>query len=347
MATYRLWPATSGPGSVFNDGQPINLGTEFYVTTTAWATHLHFWRGTTAIAGTVTGAIWRVDNANAGTRLAVATFTLSGTGWQTVALATPLQLTATQRYRVTYHSPNAYVATGGYFVSGGPGASGITNGILSSPSNANAVGGNGSFIYGAATAFPTSGFNGGNYWADVTVTDVDPSSSAPVQHAASGTAAATSGSSASASARLVAAGTAAATALAFGSASALLGAAGVAAATSGSSGSADVLAGPAQIPASGTAAATSGASGSAQVRAAASGTSTAVSGAAGASTARLSASGTAAAVSGSTGSASLPVDLSAALHLTATDAPPAHTVTDAPAALLVTDVPPAHTVRSA
>ena len=97
----------------------------------------------------------------------------AATGWQEVALATPFELTPAQVYKVVAHMPTHYVATPNYWTVGA-GGSGITNGILTAQSNAASTGGQGTFTYNAGPVFPTSTFNGGNYWVDVVVTDVDP-----------------------------------------------------------------------------------------------------------------------------------------------------------------------------
>ena len=72
-----------------------------------------------------------------GTKLATATFTnTSASGWQTVALATPVSITANTTYVASYHTTGAYVATDNFFTSA------VTNGPLTAPSSATA-GGNG------------------------------------------------------------------------------------------------------------------------------------------------------------------------------------------------------------
>lgn len=174
MAEYRLWPATDGPATD-EANPPINLGTEFNVSTTAWITKIHFWRATLSEVGPVTGAVYAVVGATQLSGTAV-TFTLSGVGWHTVTLPTPVQITAGVRYIATIRHADHYAGTGGYFTSG-PGSAGITNGILTAPSAAavsSAPIGNGRFDEAGAIAAPTSTFNGGNYWSDVSVTDVDP-----------------------------------------------------------------------------------------------------------------------------------------------------------------------------
>lgn len=185
MTAYRIWPSTDGPATANADSESVNLGTEFYVTAQAWLTHLHYYRGTTT-PNPDNARVYRVDTESAGTVVAELTPTSSGTGWQTHALATPVELTPNQRYRVVYHFPflgagiPMYTATGSYWAGAGGGASGITNGILVAPNEAGATGADqGSFVYGAV-AFPINSFQAGNYWTDITVTDVNPLVGVPI-----------------------------------------------------------------------------------------------------------------------------------------------------------------------
>ncbi|OPC83018.1 hypothetical protein B4N89_20615 [Embleya scabrispora] len=174
MATYRLWPATNG-SPTDEATNPINLGTEIILSATGWVTALHFWRATLSELGPVSGAIYNVTTATQVTGTAV-TFTLSGTGWHTATLAAPVQLSAGTRYVIVIRHTDRYAGTGGYFASG-PGASGISNGIITAPA-ASAVTtapvGNGRFDEAGAIAAPASTFNGGCYWGDATIADVNP-----------------------------------------------------------------------------------------------------------------------------------------------------------------------------
>lgn len=174
MTDYSIWPATDGPLSSFDDGVALNVGTEFFVSTTAWVTHLRWWRGTTNVNADNL-RLYRVDSASSGTMLAEVTSpAAAGTGWQ-VSTITPIQLTAGVRYKVVAHMPTHYVATGGYWASGGPGDGGIVNGVLTAPDTANADGGGQGTFKTGAVAFPDGSFNGGNYWVDIILTNVDPS----------------------------------------------------------------------------------------------------------------------------------------------------------------------------
>lgn len=177
MATTRIWPATDGSAFASED-DPVNLGTEFYVTQQAWAVSLHIWRFNTTMSGTVLGRIWIASGASAGTALAGTdvTFNLSGTGWLTADLDAPVELTPLVRYRVSMLAPSGYTGTGSYWTSGA-GSSGITSGIIIAPSSGpggDQSGKQGSFEYDSVRAYPDSTFQGGNYWVDVTVSDVFP-----------------------------------------------------------------------------------------------------------------------------------------------------------------------------
>jgi hypothetical protein len=102
-ATYP--PATSTDAS-------YELGTRFRSAADTRITALRFYRPATG-AGAVTGRLWNA----AGTLLASAAYTLSGTGWQTVALVPPVEITAGQDYVASYNvtAGDAYAYQHSYF----------------------------------------------------------------------------------------------------------------------------------------------------------------------------------------------------------------------------------------
>lgn len=171
MTSSRIWPATDGPNNEDN-GDPVTLGTRFTLSATGWITHLHFFRGTTNDTGTHTGGVFKKSDSSpvAGTQI---TIPAVGTGWQTVALPVPVQVPADTYVAGALHPDGHPCFTGGYWGVGGPGGSGITNGILTAPSDA-AISGQGVYVGGGTFACPTNSFNQANYWVDVTVSDVDP-----------------------------------------------------------------------------------------------------------------------------------------------------------------------------
>lgn len=185
MATYRLWPATLGPASSVTDNQPLNLGTEVRVSTPAWATALHFWRGLEDITSPVTGRIWRADTVTTGTVLpgSEVVFTLTGTGWQTAALAVPVALDPAFPYKVSISVSGRWSVTHDYFTTG-PGAAGITNGVLTAPAPAQSVNGQGVFSAGTSAAYPGNSGGGRNYWVDLSVIDIAPTTRVPLGQAA-------------------------------------------------------------------------------------------------------------------------------------------------------------------
>jgi len=183
VTSYRIWPATDGPGTEDN-ADPVTLGTRFTLSATGWATHIHYWRSSTSDTGTHNAAIFKVSDGSVVTGTTVVA-PASGIGWQTVALPAPVQLDAATMYCVAVHHPDGHPPfTGSYWVVGGPGATGITNGILTAPNSADA-GGQGVFNGGSSLAHPTGSFNQTNYWVDVTVSDTDPN--APIFDSAADT----------------------------------------------------------------------------------------------------------------------------------------------------------------
>jgi hypothetical protein len=178
VTSYNLFTTT--PAIVADvDTNATNAGTEFYTTATGWVTQVRYLHPSSGGGSNVrTMGIYSTTNGTTGT-LVAGPFTMpapaAGT-WVTYTLPTPLQLVAGTRYRVvTLHPVGAYAATGGYFASGA-GSADLVQGILVRPNAANALsGGQGSYFYAGSLSFPTNTFNGGAYYSDVTVTDVNPS----------------------------------------------------------------------------------------------------------------------------------------------------------------------------
>lgn len=186
MTDFNIWPATNGPNTDSGDASDISRGVIFRLSATGWLKAIRFYRGTTNVGlpsvpggGVVRGRIYTVADGLpvSGTDV---TFTLSGTGWQSAALAIPVQLNANVSYKAVVLTGN-YTATGGYFASGA-GVGGIVQGIITAPDAGGNPSGIGSIQQGSFKQ-PTSGieypnqyFNGGNYWVDVTIADVDPGS---------------------------------------------------------------------------------------------------------------------------------------------------------------------------
>lgn len=185
MTDWRIWPATNGPSTDAGDAADISRGVIFRLSATGWLKAIRFYRGTTNVGNWSAGSqppqgmLYTVADGLAVPGTGV-TFSLSGTGWQTATLATPVQLNPNVSYKAGVITGN-YTATGGYF-STGPGVGGIVQGILTAPDAGGNPSGIGSIQQGSfrqptvGLQYPNQYFNGGNYWVDVTIADEDPGS---------------------------------------------------------------------------------------------------------------------------------------------------------------------------
>jgi hypothetical protein len=106
------------------------------------------------------GALWRAD----GTLLATATFVNeTATGWQQANFSAPVPVAANTVYVASYRAPNGhYAGDNGYF---------SNVGVDSGPIHLlrdGLSGGNGVYAYGGSSVlFPSSSYQGTNYWVDV------------------------------------------------------------------------------------------------------------------------------------------------------------------------------------
>jgi methionine-rich copper-binding protein CopC len=150
-------PATSAS----TDAKAIEVGMRFTPASDGVVSALRFYKGP-GNDGAHTGNLW----SSSGALLGSAVFSAeSATGWQTVTLPAPVTLTAGNGYVVSYHTTSGrYAVTGGTFKTAG-----VSYGPLSAPASTTAAG-NGVYRYGAS-GFPTSSFNGSNYWVDVVFQD--------------------------------------------------------------------------------------------------------------------------------------------------------------------------------
>jgi hypothetical protein len=161
--------AASGPVRIFsgstapttfatNETTAVELGVKFRADVGGMVTGVRFYKGTTT-TGTHTGTLWT----STGTMLATVTFTgETASGWQKMLFSSPVAITANTVYVVSYHTNvGQWAYTDNTFASAG-----VNNATLHAL-QAGVSGPNGVFDYGAATTFPTSGFNSRNYWVDI------------------------------------------------------------------------------------------------------------------------------------------------------------------------------------
>lgn len=151
-----LWGRTTAPAMTDMTGDPdsVELGARFTSAVDGWVTGVTFYKGA-GNTGTHTGTLWSAD----GAQLATGTFAgETGTGWQVLAFAHPVSVTAGTPYVVSYHAPNGnYAVDGGYFA-----AAHQAYPLTATADTAGAA--NGLYRYGPATAFPSATYGSANYW---------------------------------------------------------------------------------------------------------------------------------------------------------------------------------------
>jgi Domain of unknown function (DUF4082)/Bacterial Ig-like domain/Bacterial Ig domain len=149
-----LWSNATPPGVTIDaDSAAVEVGVKFQAEVAGYITGLRFYKGS-GNTGTHVGNLW----SSSGTRLATATFTNeTASGWQQVNLPSPVPISANATYVASYFAPSGHYAVNeGYFNTT------FSNAPLQAP-----AGGNGVYVYGASSAFPTQTFNASNYWVDI------------------------------------------------------------------------------------------------------------------------------------------------------------------------------------
>ncbi len=161
VESHTIWDPATQPGSsgvLFQDPDPVELGVAFTSDADGSITALRFYKDA-QMTGTHVGHLWTAD----GTQLAEATFTETESGWQEVALANPVPITANTTYIASYSTPMWYVATTNWpYPSDNP------------PLHA----ARGGFLYGPSGSFPSTP-SSANYWADVVLQTTPPDTAPP------------------------------------------------------------------------------------------------------------------------------------------------------------------------
>jgi len=166
-----IWNSTATPTyTSVNDPNAVELGMKFRSDVDGLITGLRFYKGA-GNTGTHIGNLWT----STGTLLASVTFTNeTASGWQQVALQTPVAINANTTYVASYHTNTGHYAwDGGSFT---------TSGVYTPPLRAlqnGADGPNGVYKYGSSSSFPDQA--GANYWVDVVFTTTAPQDTTPPQ----------------------------------------------------------------------------------------------------------------------------------------------------------------------
>ena len=155
---HSLWDNSFIPAILSDsDTSAVELGVKFQSSEDGLITALRFYKSA-ANTGTHVGNLWTA----AGRLLASVTFTNeTGSGWQEMALPTPVAIAANTTYVASYHTNvGRYSANNAYFA-----GSGFDNPPLRALADGE-NGGNGVYRYGAG-GFPNQTWNASNYWVDV------------------------------------------------------------------------------------------------------------------------------------------------------------------------------------
>jgi hypothetical protein len=152
-----LFPPGAAPVNAnVSDGQPIEVGVRFRASEPGRVVALRYYKGSSN-SGLHLGHLWT----QSGSLLAEATYTgESGSGWQQVALAPPVEIAANTSYVASVHSTGTYAET----------VNGLASAVVNGPLRALADGEdgpNGVYAYGTGAVFPTASWSSTNYWVDV------------------------------------------------------------------------------------------------------------------------------------------------------------------------------------
>ncbi len=150
-------PADSPGPSVYNDGQPIQLGMRFTADVNGFVTGVRFFKHPEN-TGTHTGQLYSA----AGILLAQVIFSNeTASGWQEALFSSPVAITATTPYIISYHSATGrYSAVNPFFDT--EKINGHLRGLADSDPAPNGI-----YKYTASPAFPTDNYQSSNYYVDV------------------------------------------------------------------------------------------------------------------------------------------------------------------------------------
>ncbi|WP_415830517.1 DUF4082 domain-containing protein, partial [Gillisia limnaea] len=153
-----VFEPTAGPtNQLWNDGQALQLGMKFRSSVNGFVTGVRFFKqaGNT---GTHIGQLY----SRTGSLLAQATFTNeTASGWQEVALSSPVAINANTTYVISYHSSSGFYSASNPFFNSATVKTPLT-GLQSGTDGPNGV-----YRYSGTPAFPNQNYQSGNYWVDV------------------------------------------------------------------------------------------------------------------------------------------------------------------------------------
>ena len=154
--TSSLFSASVTPSTVANENTPLVLGVKFQTSVAGAVKGIRFYKSVQNV-GQHVATLWSATR----TLLATATFTgETASGWQQVNLPTPVTLTPKTTYIVAYSTSGYYSVNTNYF------GTALNSGPLTALAST-ASGGNGVYVYGGSSSFPSSTYQSSNYWVDI------------------------------------------------------------------------------------------------------------------------------------------------------------------------------------
>jgi hypothetical protein len=158
-----MTPSQADSGS----GTAVEVGVKFRSDVSGFVTGVRFYKASTN-TGTHVGNLWTA----AGSKLATATFSgETGSGWQQVIFAAPVQVNANATYVASYFAPAGHTAQDDGYMFPNPAPNPYTYSQLDSPP-LHALRDSGSVTNGvsrntATSAFPNTSTSARNFWVDV------------------------------------------------------------------------------------------------------------------------------------------------------------------------------------
>ncbi|WP_153506153.1 DUF4082 domain-containing protein [Cumulibacter manganitolerans] len=159
--TATLWISTDRPDTpASSDAGGVEVGVRFRAAGSGSILGLRFYKGL-GNDGPHVGRLWTAAGALLGS---VSFDDETASGWQQARFSTPIAISGGTDYVASYYAPSGH-----YAVTGGGLNATRTRGPLTAPATSGATP-NGVFAYGGG-GFPSSSYNGGNYWVDVLYVD--------------------------------------------------------------------------------------------------------------------------------------------------------------------------------
>lgn len=167
--TSQFWSNSVVPTTVDSgDRRAITLGLQFKPSVSGTVSAIRFYKASTN-TGTHIGKLWSAS----GAKLGEVTFVNeTSKGWQTAYFAQPIAVTAGTTYVASYYTPTGHYSRNEKYFS----TSDYKATNLVALRSANGVR-NGLFGYG--NSFPTSTYNGRNYWVDLVFNTLDVTTPTP------------------------------------------------------------------------------------------------------------------------------------------------------------------------